>query len=424
MIQSTIKWIDRQIEDWPLELKLLLTCLKCWQKERYTELNAFTDKQLHWKTFMSLAIRHRVFPMICQVLGRQKILSVPDPITEQLGTACRSNTLKMMVLTAELARIVDRLQRGSIPVIVLKGPVLSQMLYGDAMLRPARDLDLLIPPAFLERANQLILQSGYQLKEESPDLSNLKMKRYFLKTIHHLEYQRTDKPIVIELHWKLRDRQFLNCDGWNFTTEACRITTVGKISVYHLEDIDNLLYLCAHGFSHGWFRLRWLMDFALQLQAMKPDAGEHLVMKAQEGNVFHLLLPGILLAHRLIGTPLPPSVERFLLSGRRRKLKAILKPSLLFINGPEAWGSPKKGSPKALTPIGKGLVIKKLNGIALHQHFHLQMRYLLNHFLPNQVDLITFRLPNSLFFLYYFLRPVLWGWRNVRARIGGKPQCR
>ncbi|MBT8341641.1 MAG: nucleotidyltransferase family protein [Desulfatitalea sp.] len=370
--------------------------------------------QIHWETVLSLSMRHRVFPLIHQVLGRQSSLAVPDRVMEQLNAARRDNVFRMMALTAELGRIVDLLQKASIPVVALKGPVLSHLLYGDAALRPAKDLDLLIAPDDLEKANQVMLQTGYRLKKATNGLSISQMKRYFFNTAHHLEYQATDKAVVIELHWRFHEHCYFDYNGSPFDRPRCQATSIGSTSVCHPESVDNLLYLAFHGFVHGWFRLRWLMDFALQLRSTRSDAWERIVINAKQGDLFHLLLPGILLAHCLLDIPLPASVECLLpTTGRRRTLKGILKPSLLLINGPETWGAGR-------ARMGKGFVIKKLNSFAFHRHFISQMRYILNHFLPKPVDWDTLALPESLFFLYYFLRPALWCRRRLKPKTGNK----
>ena len=49
-----------------------------------------------------------------------------------------------MLMSAELIRIMKLLEKNDIKALAFKGPVLSQMVYGDITLRQYVDLDVLI----------------------------------------------------------------------------------------------------------------------------------------------------------------------------------------------------------------------------------------------------------------------------------------
>lgn len=57
----------------------------------------------------------------------------------------------MLYLSAEMERINKLCNENEIRMIFLKGPVLSQDLYGDISLRTSCDLDVLIPMQNLEK---------------------------------------------------------------------------------------------------------------------------------------------------------------------------------------------------------------------------------------------------------------------------------
>jgi len=417
MLLSMTRWIEGKTDAWPIELKFLLSCMRSWMDGQSMALESFAGIELPWEAFISLAFRHRVFPLIYQSLKRQNAITVPAPILEQLKTACQANVFRMMCMTTEMERIVDRLQRESIPAIVLKGPVLGRKLYGDAMLRPSKDIDLLIAPDCLAKAHRLMLQSGYRCKTPFSDFSSPTLTRALIRTNHHFEYQGVEKPVLIELHWRLNSKYFLRYAKRRIDPQHCPAARIGSTPVRHLESVENLLYLCVHGAFHGWFRLRWLMDFALQLRETEPDAWSRVIREAQEEDVSHLLMPAVLLAHSLLGVSVPLSVERLLPSSGQRRLKSILKPALLLMSGSEAWGS-------GVDLFGKGWGIRKQNGIAFHRHFHLQMRYILGHFSPKMNDWETLRLPDAFFFLYFFLRPALCCYRKYQSTAGGRQPVR
>jgi hypothetical protein len=61
-----------------------------------------------------------------------------------------------------------------------------------------------------------------------------------------------------------------------------------------------LLYLCAHGARHSWFRLKWLVDLPYVLQSKAWD-WPALFAKARRMGCADALLLGLVLSQRLLG---------------------------------------------------------------------------------------------------------------------------
>jgi hypothetical protein len=74
-------------------------------------------------------------------------------------------------LQAYLA-LADDLDRAGIPVLLLKGAVLAQLLYGDLARRPQYDIDLLVRARDARRAGSILGAAGYQeLRRDSHSIS-------------------------------------------------------------------------------------------------------------------------------------------------------------------------------------------------------------------------------------------------------------
>jgi len=75
-----------------------------------------------------LANRHGVLPLVSRALSR--------PSSEAELRRGRENVMKRaLVFTAELIRILDVLGKAGIPAIPLRGPVIGELLHGDAAVR-------------------------------------------------------------------------------------------------------------------------------------------------------------------------------------------------------------------------------------------------------------------------------------------------
>lgn len=95
----------------------------------------------------------------------------------------QANQQRIAKMQAELAEILAVCGRHNLPVMPLKGAILTAHYYDSPGLRPMADLDLLIRPADLEPISQLLAQIGYV-----PQVTHWK----------HTEFSRPDNRQVVD----------------------------------------------------------------------------------------------------------------------------------------------------------------------------------------------------------------------------------
>ena len=79
---------------------------------------------------------------------------------------------------------------------------------------------------------------------------------------------------------------------------------------------DLLLLLCFHGGKHGWEKLIWLADVA-ELVVSHPHLDwEYVLDQSRRAGGLRMLLLGVVLANRLLGTSIPPDLEQSLARDR------------------------------------------------------------------------------------------------------------
>ena len=134
-----------------------------------------------------------------------------------------------MNLYHELSHVLTVLRHDDIPVIVLKGAHLAEIVYENIALRPMCDVDLLVKKEDLTRVQRKLLETGY-----SPFTNRL------LLDIHwHLENSMTDLPVDMDMIWERAQPAF-----------------IAGVKVLVLSPEDLLLHLCLHLGFHHFFQLK------------------------------------------------------------------------------------------------------------------------------------------------------------------------
>lgn len=380
--------VKLDLSDISKELSFLLYILRNNTQDEILIKQYASD--IDWTLFMKLAMHHRVYPLVYLRLKGVKASLIPSEVMASLQQHYHNNVMRMLHLSREMSQICEALKDHGVRTLLLKGPILATQLYGDLAHRTSKDLDILVCVDDVEKAEQILVQLGYELQDERI-LENWK------KTSHHFSYVHKKHSAQIEVHWRLNphyDKSFSFDRLWE-----CRNDVMLSHQVYHyLGNEDLLCYLTDHGARHGWFRLRWLTDIARLLPMINNDD-----MRAH--------------------------FERY--GGQQYAGQAFILMSRLFAVDIPAELTAVTNNPKAHRLAESALYyikrMVKLNpvpekSVALHYNRYLfslmtgkqKVIYIFNKFLPNSRDASVLPLPKFLYFLYFPLRPFLWFWRRIK----------
>src|SRR4029079_14034760 len=149
------------------------------------------------------------------------------------------------------------------PVALFKGPLLSQMAYGEISLRQDGDLDLLINRREFTQARLLLESLGYEM---TPRLTPAQLTSH-LSNHCEIQFIRDDWLTVVDLHWDVAPRSFVF--GVKADEVMSRLQSVSlagtTVETFGAEDL--LLYQAMHGAKHLWRRLEWISCLADSLRA-------------------------------------------------------------------------------------------------------------------------------------------------------------
>ena len=201
---------------------------------------------------------------------------------------------------AESRSLLSSFEAARVPLLFLKGLTLGALAYAKPALKAAIDIDLLIDRADLGRAAELLRDSGYHsiAPQESGDNQALcRWHRGWKESVWIAD----PSQLRIDLHTRTADNPRLIPDiDVHSPSQSVRIA--GSIALPTLADEQLFAYLTVHGASSGWFRLKWIADFAGLLHGRTPNQIEHLYRRSQQLGAGRAPGQALLLADRLFGT--------------------------------------------------------------------------------------------------------------------------
>lgn len=247
-----------------------------------------------------LSRRHRVEGLVWRTISRTAIVPFG---TQPIAEAARRIAADGLMMAMESRRVHQAFSRASLPHLFVKGLTLGTLAWGDPLVKQQLDIDLLVPPTAIGKAAQLLDALGYvqQIPDPSVDPADWHRSRK--------ESQwRSDDGILLDLHSRLGDHPALIPTA-TATVPPRMVEVPSGFALPTLPERLLLPYLAVHGASSAWFRLKWLADFAAVVARTDPAVLATLSEQAPRLGAGRSLASSLILANRLLGTPLPDGME-------------------------------------------------------------------------------------------------------------------
>jgi hypothetical protein len=196
---------------------------------------------------------------------------IDDFLGEESARETPQYRIREMQRIGNFLEVAKKLQGEGIEFINLKGPLLSQRIYGDPTYRYSRDFDILVEPSQVDQTIGLLQKLGFGFPEfewpESPGRQQIT-----LHFINQVEMINPQTGVMIEVHWKLFSARIAEPKVIDeLLREHTELTEFGGVSLKQLSGAFELFYLVVHGGIHAWFRLKWLVDIHEILTRNRPD---------------------------------------------------------------------------------------------------------------------------------------------------------
>ena len=376
----------------PTELILLLA-------SKSQNLYSIDFNCIDWAGFISLALKHRILPLV-----HQNLFEISDRLPSKgeclINNHAKQNQNKVLGLAFEIFRLLDILAQNNILAIPYKGPLLSLIAYANLAARSFDDLDLLVNDEDYFKVRTILQQHGYStppniaLSDEDED----RLRYYF----GEYPMVREKNGICLDIHRRPLGNGDLTLFGdlpqlWN---RLITITIAGK-DIQTFSHSDLIIYLCMNGFKDGWEILRGVCDVAgiLQRQAEHLE-WDYILSETRHLKIDRILGFGLLLAHQLLEAPIPEDVLAHI---KRDRSTTWLADRICrkFMHEFETL--------KSRNPI-EALILKwvglKYSSARRKYVFGSIERVLKFSLAINYRDTDVIHLPKSLHFLYYLIRPL------------------
>lgn len=363
------------------------------EASRSAEIASLCAGQLDWKHVLYLVKLHGVQALVCETLGRLDTIAVPAATMAVLKEWRKVQVVNSMYRSAELLRLIGDFRRKNIDLMPLKGEILSQRLYGSIGMRCSSDLDILIRTDDLDAACQLLEEDGYCCSLHGTKLTS-KQKNHIRDNLYHLEFYNQSKNVAVELHWRLGS--LWSAKHMALAWDNIDILPYRGFEITCQNDNLQLLFLCDHGSRHRFFCLKWLSDTAKAFTALPGREWHSLLALAENLDLSAALAHTLLLVNWIYKVPLKDEVASFVYKDKHAEKLAHKVFGLLHLG--------------SFAGVSRG---RRLGGVlcswqVLRLRSSLSLLKTLKPSLIAAADFHDYPLPDSLFWLYYPLRPFSW----------------
>ena len=294
------------------EFQLLLACCQ-WPPSdaRNARVTEAAGRVADWDAFRRMVARHRVEGLVHNALSAAKA-DVPAELRTAFAASSSQTARETLVFAAESMRIARTLGEAGIAFFFVKGVTLSLLAYRSMALKRACDIDLMVDPSRYAEAAELLRRSGLQCLAPGPSAGPAEWLSWTARNKHTVWVGR---GVAVELHSALVDTPRL-LGGVTVHSPQQAVQIAPAITLPTLAQDELFAYLCVHGATHAWSRLKWLADVAALLSHESPERIETLYRRSLELGAGRTSGQALVLSSQLLGLQLPESLERELSSDR------------------------------------------------------------------------------------------------------------
>ena len=364
-------------------------------------MRAAAARPIDWVRFLRIVRRQRVEGLVSDALERASV-APPASVASELRREAQDIAQKNLAFAAESLRIRRLFDAGGLTLLFVKGATLDMLAYATLGLKRARDIDLVIAPEAVERACTLLAEAGYTRTLPGPEVGPDQFP-VWLQLCKETSWRSARSGIVVELHNGLVDNPVL-LPGIGAHSPSQQVEIAPGITLPTLARDELFAYLCVHGATHAWSRMKWIADLSALLKDADAQELERLYRRSLDLGVGRCSAQALLLSEALFALRLPPALSAELRADRgTRRLVQI---ALAAMGG--------RHVETELDDTVFGTVPIHLSHFLLAPGWRYKAsevrRKSLSHY-----DRATIPLPRPLHFLYPLLVVPSWLWRRVRG---------
>lgn len=319
--------------DFPGHVQLmLLTARSHLRASEIQQIHDLTAEKsvalLDWDQFLAVTAHHRISSLVFDALEQTRPPGLPQFVHDELQHRARHNAFEALRSANEVRRMARSFATAGIQMSVLKGVPLSQTLFGNPNTRHVGDIDILTEPTRLPEQIALLSDLGYDIINPTSRLTPHRIASY-VSYWKDFTFQSTASGFELDLHWRLFNNRFHAANRIVAEGQYETITAFG-VPMRVFSQIDQFLYISAHGVIDAWTYLKSLADVAGFLRLLSPEELDQALVRAQELDLLDQISGAIHLSNDWMGTAitnprLTPADEPVALRIRERTTTMLLR---------------------------------------------------------------------------------------------------
>ena len=263
-----------------------------------------------WQRLLALARRHRVEALAWHSLGPLD-LAIPPAIAADFAQRASAIVEHNLRTAIECARLGTAFAAADVDLLFVKGLTLGALAYRTPFLKMGWDIDLLVAPGQIAEAAATLAAAGYSPSVPAPPASVVAWHRRHKESA----WYRPDGDFHLDLHSRLSDHRGL-IPAIGMASPRQTVTVAPGIDLPTLAADELFAYLCVHGASSAWFRLKWIADLAALLHGADEHAVDRLFARSQAMGAGRAAGQALLFADGLFAIQLSPALRATLRGDR------------------------------------------------------------------------------------------------------------
>ena len=187
---------------WREEDRLLLYCCrKDTDRKNRNKIIEIQRRSLDWECFLRKARENGIAAVVYSRLNEIKkdCPHIPSFIFKKLKKVYYLNAIQNSLIYEELGKVLKIFSNAGLQVIVLKGAVLAEKIYGNLALRPMTDVDLLVKKEDLFCLNEQMKILGYRPSDIS--VEDIDFSSTYLTTLDYRSLSPNSPSFHIHWHF-------------------------------------------------------------------------------------------------------------------------------------------------------------------------------------------------------------------------------
>jgi len=245
------------------ELALAAACALV-DDQRLTQLldHLLADRAIEWDRMLSMATYHGIEHVMHSRVESLRPGVMPASVRKELHARLRGAVALQAAQTRAACRVVQALDRGGVPAIVIKGAGVGHLLYAPhPEFRGSYDVDVVVAPQDLPAAEWLLGELGFELAWPAFEVSE-RLRPMLLKLANVFDFRDPRLDTTIELHARPTTNPHAFPVPFAELLDASIPVDTAEGPLRTLDGPINVAYLCHHALDSWVFRLKWFGDIA------------------------------------------------------------------------------------------------------------------------------------------------------------------